>query len=501
VTVPAIAGIDLRKAFGAVQALDGAGFEAVDGEVHALVGENGAGKSTLIKVLCGVTRPDSGRIQVRGRDVAHAGPESARALGIRTVFQELTLMPWMTVAENLLLGDEPRGPLRMIQRCRLLQEAEATQHALGLERIDPAELVANLPLGQQQMIEIARAVRAQPDILFLDEPTSSLAERGVAWLFGLVRKLRERGTCVIFTSHRWREIQRVADRITIFRNGRRVGTYGSDLAEDEAITLMTGRRLSAVYPKVEPAAPRRAALEARGLSGSRLSDLSFSVGEGEIVGVGGLAGQGQRELFLTLFGAQPRTAGEILVEGRPRRIRSPRDAIRAGMGIALVPEDRKREGLLLPMTISHNMTLPILDRIVVAGVIDGRREASLVHGIVERLQVRTPSVDRRVSTLSGGNQQKVLVGRWLLAESRILLLYDITRGVDVATKRDIYDLMVRLAAEGRSLLFYSSETDELAHLCHRVLVLREGRLAATIAGPAIDSEEIVAASIRELAPR
>jgi ribose transport system ATP-binding protein len=218
------------------------------------------------------------------------------------------------------------------------------------------------------------------------------------------------------------------------------------------------------------------------------------------VGVGGLAGQGHRELFLALFGAHPVSGGEILVDGKTRRIRRPRDAIRAGLGIALVPEDRKREGLLLPMTVRDNMTLPILDRIAIAGIIDRRRERSLVRSIVERLQVRPSDPDRRVSTLSGGNQQKVLIGRWLLADSHILLLYDVTRGVDVATKRDIYRLMLALIAQGRSILFYSSETDELAHLCHRVLVLRGGRLAAAIPGPGIDSEEIVAASVRELTP-
>jgi ribose transport system ATP-binding protein len=497
---PAIEARDIRKVFGAVQALDGADFSAVPGEVHALVGENGAGKSTLIKVLCGVIRADAGQVMVRGREVVLSGPESARRLGIRTVFQELTLLPWMTVAENLLLGNEPQGRLGLIQRRRLMAEAEAALAEVGVEEIDPARLVCDLSLAQQQMVEIVRAVRAGPSILFLDEPTSSLAERGVRWLFDLVQQLSRRGACVIFTSHRWKEIVEISDRITIFRNGRQVGTYTRDLSEDEAITLMTGRRLDTAYPTVEPAGTTEPTLEVRSLSGPGLDHLSFAVRKGEIVGVGGLAGQGHRELFLALFGAHPVSGGEILVDGKTRRIRRPRDAIRAGLGIALVPEDRKREGLLLPMTVRDNMTLPILDRIAIAGIIDRRRERSLVRSIVERLQVRPSDPDRRVSTLSGGNQQKVLIGRWLLADSHILLLYDVTRGVDVATKRDIYRLMLALIAQGRSILFYSSETDELAHLCHRVLVLRGGRLAAAIPGPGIDSEEIVAASVRELTP-
>ena len=427
------------------------------------------------------------------------GPEAARRLGVRTAFQELTLLPGLTVAENLLIGREPQGVFGLIRRRRLVDEAEMELAELQAEQIDTAELVGNLPLAQQQVIEIARAVQPQPEILLLDEPTSSLGERSVEWLFDLVRRLRDEGTCVIFTSHRWGEIGRIAGRITIFRNGTRVGTYPPELAEDEAITLMTGRQLGAAYPKLAPHDGAEPALAVRGLRAPGLEDLSFEIGEGEIVGVGGLAGQGQRELFLSLFGAHPVTHGQIFVQGTPRRIRTPRDAIHAGLGIALVPEDRKQEGLLLPMRVRDNMTLPILSRLTVAGVVDRGRERSLVGGVIERLQVRTGSADSRVATLSGGNQQKVLIGRWLLADSRILLLFDVTRGVDVATKRDIYQLMLQLADEGRSILFYSSETDELAHLCHRVLVLREGGLATTLEGPGIDSEDIVAASIREVA--
>lgn len=498
--VPSIEARAVRKSFGPVRALDGADFAADPGEIHALVGENGAGKSTLIRVLCGVTQADQGGVFVNGQEVAMSRPEIARRLGIRTVFQELTLMPWMTVAENLLLGREPKGRVGLILRRRLASEAERALAEVGIEDVDPAELVSDLSLAQRQVVEIARAVRERPRILFLDEPTSSLSERSVQWLFGLVRRLRDEGTCVIFTSHRWREIVEISDRITIFRNGQRVGTYTRDLSEDEAITLMTGRRLDAAYPTVAPVGQVEPTLSVRGLTGPGLRDVSFTLGRGEILGVGGLAGQGHRELFLALFGAHHLSSGEIRVGDRPVRLRHPRHAIQAGLGIALVPEDRKREGLLLPMTVRQNMTLPILDRVAVAGVIDRRRERSLVTSIVERLQVRPPDPDRRVGTLSGGNQQKVLVGRWLLAGSRILLLYDVTRGVDVATKRDIYQLILELAAEGRSILFYSSETDELAHLSHRVVVLRDGRVAATIEGPGIDSEDIVAASVRELAP-
>jgi len=494
----AIEGLGVSKAFGAVQALLNADFQASFGEVHALVGENGAGKSTMIKILSSVLRPDSGAVLVKRARVRMGSPQAAQRLGIDTVFQELTLMPWMTVAENLLLRHEPRGIFGLIQRGKMSERAEEILLGLGIDNIDPLELVANLSLAQQQMVEIAHAIVRDPEILFMDEPTSSLPEREVEWLFDLIRRLKSQGKCIVFTSHRWKEVENIADRITIFRNGTHVGTYEKlDVDEGEAITLMTGRHVDAFYPHMNPRQPNGGALDVRGLTSTGVNGVSFQLEKGEILGVGGLAGQGHRELFLTLFGVNRLTSGQIRIAGNPARIHSPHDAIRAGLGIALVPEDRKREGLLLPMSVRDNLTLPILDRISTAGVIRQRTEREMASRLIAQLQVRVANPVRPVRTLSGGNQQKVLIGRWLLADSRILLLYDITRGVDIATKHDIYDLMIRLAAEGRSILFYSSDTEELAHLSHRVLVLREGKVAAELDGPKIDAEDIVAASIRE----
>jgi len=497
VPAPAIEGVDISKAFGGVQALTAAPFAASFGEVHALVGENGAGKSTMIKILSGLFPPDAGTIRVQGREVELRNPEEAQRLRIGTIFQELTLLPWMTVAENLLLRHEPRGPGGLIRRGSLASRAEEIFADLGIEHIDPRNLVADLSLADRQIVEIAHAVTRNPTILFMDEPTSSLAEREVEWLFGLIRKLRDRNTCIVFTSHRWREISSIADRITVFRNGKNVGTYPAvELSEDEAITLMTGRSVSAMYPELEAHAEQDPTLEVRGLSGRGIQDITFTLHKGEILGVGGLAGQGHRELFLTLFGVLKPTSGQIAVNGRPRKLRSPHDAIRAGMGIALVPEDRKREGLLLPMPIADNLTLPILRHVPWVGVIKPDREKRLVRQMFERLQIRARGGGQIVGTLSGGNQQKVLIGRWLLADSHILLLYDITRGVDVGTKRDIYELVLDLAAQGRSILLYSSDTEEMAHLCHRVLVLREGTVSAELQGPGIDPERVVAAAVR-----
>jgi ribose transport system ATP-binding protein len=496
-TPRAIEASGVSKGFGGVQALREAGFSADFGEVHALVGENGAGKSTMIKVLSGVFQPDEGSIRVRGEQVELTSPHAARALGIGTVFQELTLMPWMTVAENLLLGNEPRGVLHLIRRRRLASRADEILRRFGVERIDPLELVTSLPLARRQVLEILRVLLQDPEVLFLDEPTSALPEHEVEWLFSLVRDLRARGRCIIFTSHRWAEVVDLADRITIFRNGEFVTTRDR-IDEREAVTLMTGRTIDRIFPEL-PAVPQDApvALEVRDLEAEGVNGFSLSLRRGEVLGIGGLAGQGQRELFMSVFGARKKTGGEILIGGKPRRIRRPVDAVEAGMGIALVPEDRKSEGLLMPLSVRNNLSLAILRRISFAGVVRHARENRLVFRIVERLQIRTRRVGvQEVGTLSGGNQQKVLIGRWLLAEPDIMLLYDITRGVDVATKHDIYELMTELLQEGKALLFYSSETEETAHLAHRVLVIREGRVAAELEGESIDAEQIVAAALR-----
>lgn len=503
----AIAARKLSKAFGGVQALRSASFSARISEVHALIGENGAGKSTLIKVLGGRFPADQGELLLGGATVRLAGPADAAAHGIGTVFQELTLLPWLTVAENLLFGREPRAATGLIRRRALASEAEAILAGLGIFDIDPRALAAEISLSERQIVEIARAVIKRPRILFLDEPTSSLVEREVLWLFERIRELRESGSTIVFTSHRWNEITSIADRITIFRNGTDVGVF-TKIDEDEAITLMTGRHVGALYPVLPPApAGSKVAL---GVSGAVLpgygvarneasaeAALAFSLHAGEILGIGGLAGQGHRELFLGLFGAPPLARGKITVNGKPLRVRRPSDAIHSGLGIALVPEDRKTEGLLLPLSVRDNLTLPILRRISRLGVIRAPTEGRMSREIIAALGVRTPSAAQPVGTLSGGNQQKVLLGRWLLAESHILLLYDVTRGVDVATRHEIYELMTRLAREGKAILFYSSDTEELAHLCHRVLVLREGRIVAELLPPTLSAEAVVSASMRQ----
>jgi ribose transport system ATP-binding protein len=497
-TSRAIEASGVSKHFGGVQALRSASFSADFGEVHALVGENGAGKSTMIKILSAVLPPDEGTLRVKGSEVSLASPLEARRLGVGTVFQELTLLPWMTVAENLLLGSEPKGPTGLIRRGRLAARSAEILADFGVEGIDPLDLVASVPLAQRQTIEIVRTLLRDPEILFLDEPTSALAEREVEWLFGLVRGLRERGRCIIFTSHRWGEVVDLADRITVFRNGESVATR-EHMDEAEAVTLMTGRTIERMYPEL-PELPDGAdvALEVRDLRGARVDGVSFQLRRGEVLGVGGLAGQGQRDLFMTLFAARRSAGGEILVGGKRVRLRNPHDAIEARLGIALVPEDRKTEGLMLPLSVRDNLSLVVLSRVSRAGIVRRLLENRLVSRMVERLQIRTGRVAvQEVGTLSGGNQQKVLIGRWLLAEPDVMLLYDITRGVDVGTKHDIYQLMVELIGEGKALLFYSSDTEETAHVCHRVLIMREGRIAGELTGDEIDAERLVAAALKE----
>jgi len=491
---PAIAARSVSKSFGGVKALIKASIAVAPGSVHALVGENGAGKSTLIKILGGRIAPDEGTVQIGGIEAGGGGVAMARRHGIGTVFQELTLLPFMTVAENLTLGREPRNRLGLIDRAGLPLIAERQLADLGITHIDPRALAGDISLAERQIVEIARVILARPDIMLLDEPTSALVEREVAWLFGQIRRLRAGGTAIVFTSHRWGEITTIADEITIFRNGTDVGTF-TTIDEDAAITLMTGRQLDAVFP-VRAVPPVRAPILAlRGARAEGVEPFDLAIHPGEILGIGGLAGHGHRAVFFGLFGAPRFMEGRIEIDGKATTIATPRDAIRAR--IALVPEDRKSEGLFLPLSVGANITLPILRRLSRLGLIQPGPERGLIDATIARLAIRTPDAAQPVGALSGGNQQKVLLGRWLQTKPRVLLLYDVTRGVDIATKHEIYDLISRLAGEGYAILFYSSDAEELAHLCHRVRIMRRGRFVAELAADELTAEAIVAAAMRE----
>lgn len=487
---------NISKAFGGVEALRGAHFDLKRGEVHALVGENGAGKSTMIKVLCGLYSPDQGEIRLDGRHIAFDSPSAAMRHGIATIFQELTLMPYMTVAENLFLGWEPRNRFGLIRVSDLPELATETLQRYGVDDIDSRKLVENVSLPDKQKLEIVKNLARHPKIILMDEPTSSLAERDVVWLFRLTRILRDEGLGILFTSHRWKEVVDLADRITFFRNGEYVATHTVDAVDEtKAIRLMTGRDVDVRFPELPKREPTPPALVVEDLVTNRLRDINFTIEHGEVLGVGGLAGQGQRELFTTLFGVDKPRKGRFGLNGRWLKLKSPADAIRAG--IALIPEDRKTEGLILPLSVTTNLTLATLPTFTSAGFVRRRREAEAVKAMIHELGIVTSNAQQPVSSLSGGNQQKVLLGRWLLTDAEVILLYDVTRGVDLATKHDLYKLIVALSQAGKAILFYSSDTDEVANVSHRVIVMREGKIASVLEGDAKRPEAIIGVAIRE----
>jgi len=486
----------LSKRFGGIVALRDASFSASAGEVHALLGENGAGKSTFIQILAGVLRADQGRILLDGADYAPKNPDAAARSGIVTVFQELSSIPDLTVEGNIWFRREPRTPLRTVAWREVRRRTEALFERYGFPVIHPGQDLRRLSLAERQVVEIAKALAREPRILVLDEATSALAAHETEWLLGLTRRLADEGRLVVFISHRMGEVRAVADRLTIFRGGRTVAVHvAADVSDDEIVTEMIGRRLERLYPERVPHATGRIAVEARGLSsGSRLPGVTFALKEGEVLGVGGLQGHGQRELFQALFGVS-RSEGAMQLWGKPAAIASPRDALVGCDGIALVPEDRRGQGLLLSKSVRENLTLAVIRRMSRHGILQRDAEAALVKEMVDFLRIKVSSPEQQADTLSGGNQQKVIFGKVLLTEARVLLLYDPTRGVDVGTKSEIFQLMRDLAAKGYAILFYSSDLQELVNVADRVMVLREGRVAALLEGGDLSEGAILRAAL------
>ncbi|MBV9749781.1 MAG: sugar ABC transporter ATP-binding protein [Acetobacteraceae bacterium] len=473
---------DVRKAYGRTVALDGLTFSVGRGEIHGLLGENGAGKSTLIRLLSGLARPDSGTIRIAGRDAPIAHPSDAHARGIRTAFQEISLIPDLTVAQNFFLSEEPRNRLGFIGRGALERRAEQALAELGLHDIDPGRQVRELDLSTRQKIEIARAMsRGGAHVLLLDEPTSALAAKDVQWLASLILRRKAARVSVLFISHRLQEVRELCDAVTIMRNGRSAGTFATgEMSDARIVELMIGRSLAATFPP-KPLAPSTAPplLSVRGLSTpSGLRGIDLDMRPGEILGVAALEGMGQRDLFLALFGLVERASGEIRLRGEPADIGSAGQAVAAGIG--LVPEDRKTEGLLLDLDVRENATLPSLARFARGGLIDTAAEGEAALAAVEATRLQPLSLAAAAGSFSGGNQQKIALAKWLVAGSRILLLYDPTRGIDVGTKAEIYGLMRRFADEGGTILFYSTDIPELVHLCNEVVVLYRGEIRAAL---------------------
>jgi ribose transport system ATP-binding protein len=486
----------IKKSFGGVEALRGASLTCQRGEIHALIGENGAGKSTLIKILAGALRADAGEVLLNGEVLRVRSPLDAQEAGIGTVFQELSLIPDLTVAANLFYSMEPRVRAGRIDKRALRRKAAATMQELGVEGIEVGRTIRELSLAQRQIVEICKALIREPDVLVLDEATSALLPEQVEWLFANVRSFAERGGIAVFISHRLEEIENLSHRVTVFRGGVDVGTGAiGEMPEARLVELMLGHRVDRVYPEqlAAPAENQDVVCELSDFSSPpSLRHVSMAIRRGEIVGVGGLQGQGQHALFLALFGAR-RSGGKVVVNGREIRLRRPEDALAAGL--VLIPEDRATEGLCLSLAIRDNISLGSLKSVSRWGLIDPGRERRLVGDMVKRLQIVLRTTLDEASSLSGGNQQKVLLGRVLAQQPLILLMYDATRGVDVGTKTEIYRLMRELCERGVSILFYSTDVSELANLSDRVIVLHDGAIRAHLSGADLKEHQIVAASV------
>jgi ribose transport system ATP-binding protein len=482
----------ITKTFPGVRALERVSLRLERGEVLALLGENGAGKSTLMKILGGVQRPDSGEIELDGKPVEIHTVNDAARLGIALIHQELNLADNLNIAENVFLGREPRR-LGVVDRAAMEGATEQLLARVGLAA-DPRTQVRRLPIGQQQLVEIAKALATQARILILDEPTSSLAQEDTARLLQLIGELRGQGVSMIYISHRLGEVEQIADRATVLRDGRNSGELErGEIDRANMVRLMVGRDIHQFYHHREHIA-RAPALEVEGLqlAGKRAGGvpISFSVGAGEIVGLAGLIGAGRTELLEAIFGQTPALAGQIKVAGQTVKIHSPRDAIRAGL--ALVPEDRKQQGLVLEMAVQENIALPGLRRLALGGIVVRQNKVvALAREMIAQLGVRTPSARQPVQYLSGGNQQKVVLAKWLALKPRVLLLDEPTRGIDVVAKEEIYRLMEALAEAGIGVLVVSSELQEVLGISDRVLVMHEGRLSGEVAGAAMTEEQVM----------
>ncbi len=480
------------KNYDGTQALRGVDFSAALGEVHAIVGENGAGKSTLIRILAGAVHKDRGHIFLDGHAVEIDSPIRARRLGIRAVHQEFSLVPQLTVTENILLGQMPtrRTPF-WIDWPAAHERAQAILGNIGFTGIDVRSPVANLSVSHQQMVEIAKAVAESPRILILDEPSAVLSQEELKRLFALIRNLKARPTLILYISHRLDEVFEIADRITVLKDGQLVGTVQpNEVDQNQLIRMMIGRSLEEIYPSRHTQIGEPVLVVQNLRHEGAFHDVSFSLSAGEVVGLFGLVGSGRTQLARCLFGAEPITGGQVLLQGKPFHPRSPRDAVNAG--VALLTEDRKRDGLVMECTIRDNASLAVLHRLSRWGVLNRAKQDAQVRAQVEELDIRPPQITRLVRQLSGGNQQKVVLAKWLLSQARVLILDEPTRGVDVGTKAEIYRIINELAGRGVAILLISSELPEVLGMSDRVLVMREGRLVGEFSRAQATEESVLA---------
>lgn len=505
VTPPAVALAGVSKAFGATRAVSDVSFTVRAGTVHALLGENGAGKSTTMKLLSGLIEPDEGTIAIDGREVRLRSPRDAHRAGIRTAFQELTLVRDLSVLDNMLIPAAPMSFLGTLRRKQVAENVAAHFARLGLA-VDLHAEVGRLDLALRQKIEIARALYRQPRLLLLDEPTSALAGSDVEWLGALIADAKARGITVLFISHRMPEVRAFCDDMTVLRNGKRVASGAvADFTDAQVVEMIIGRSLDQTFPprRAVPVADRPApVLETRGLAaGAKLSDVDLVLRPGEILGVAGLQGMGQKELFSACFGALPIRRGELRVDGRPVHLSSPADALHPSLRIGFVPEDRKTEGLFLNLDGTTNASLPVIDSFCRHGLIDRATERAATNLVFAAVDVAAVAAFKAAGAFSGGNQQKIAFAKWLVAQSRILLLFDPTRGIDVGTKHQLYELIRAFADAGGAVLFHSTEIPELVHLSDRAIVLYEGRVTARLELDALDERTVMRAVLGHGATR
>jgi ABC-type sugar transport system ATPase subunit len=491
----------ITKSFPGVRALDGVSITVRRGQLNALVGENGAGKSTLMNILAGVFPPDIGTMTLEGRRLSFKNPREAQLAGISIIFQELNLLPELSIAENIFIGREPMTKFGLVDYGRMNADAAALLKELDLDA-DPRSPVSQLKVGAQQVVEIAKALSFKARVIIMDEPTSAITEHEVDVLFRQIKRLKRNGVGLIYITHKLDELPDIADEITVFRDGKLVSQKEfREVTRDEIIRMMVGRELSDLFPK-SPAKPGEVVLRVRDISlphaerkgDFAVKEVSFEVRRGEVLGIFGLMGAGRTELLQALFGLHPKTSsGEVEIEGRRVEIKSPQAAIAAGL--ALAPEDRKEEGVLLELSVAHNMTISCLPRIERFGLLQMKRERELVSNYVRRLHVKTPANEQRIVNLSGGNQQKVVLAKWLATEPKVLLLDEPTRGIDINAKKEIYSLIDGLAQSGLAIVMVSSELPEILGIADRILVLCEGRKTAEFERAEATEEKVLKAAL------
>lgn len=480
---------NVSKAFPGTQALDGVSLSVRRGEVHAILGENGAGKSTLMLILAGVHRKDSGEIWLEGRPIEIQDPHHAQTLGIAMVHQDLSLAPPLSVAENMFANRQPLNRLGMIDYGKLYEQTRQALAQFEID-VDPRRAVRDLSVAYQQVVEIATALSRNAKVLILDEPTSALTEHETAILFRIIRQLCQQGVTILYISHKLSEIMDIADRFTVLRDGKVVGTLNTrDATQDDIVRMMVGRDLGQYYP--DAGRPTDECLfEVRNLTGRNFRDISFRLYRGEVLGMAGLAGAGRTDLARAIFGAEPLDSGEIFLHGRKVVIHSPADAVRLGIGY--VPEDRKEAGLFLSLTVRENTVAASLRQFSNSVFMDHRRVQAAVSDIVRNLDIKTPSLEQQVMNLSGGNQQKVMLAKWLVINPKVLIVDEPTRGVDVGVKADVHRLLRDLANQGVGVIMISSELPEVLGMSDRVLVMREGRLVGEVPRAEATEERVMA---------